>query len=313
MAGRSNGAVATGFDPELHYRMRQLREAVREQDLVEVINLLSMGVDLFSGQEASMLCIATRRANLDILKALLVAGANPDQFDRRSSSHKSRNALMEASSRNWRPGMQVLIEHGADLDLVDEHGATALLLAVKHGSSEAISLLLESGARASVPEAARPSVSPLHEVRDRQTLDRLVVAGAILDEPDRNGMTPLHCAVRAGTASKDPRRALLPVVSGLLEYGANANAQDHAGRTPLFYIVTRPRNSLSGAVQANGAASDLDPGLDIARALLSHGADLSHRDRNGDTVFDFMRSSRFASLGSGLEGFLRQLEKLDQE
>lgn len=75
---------------------------------------------------------------------------------------------------------------------------------------------------------------------------------------DRDGSTPLHCAVWKGQQQ---------VVACLLDAGADVNAQngnDHWGTTPLH-----------AAAHANQAA--------IAQMLIEHGADLNAQDLNGKT------------------------------
>ena len=75
---------------------------------------------------------------------------------------------------------------------------------------------------------------------------------------DKDGSTPLHCAVWKGHEQ---------VVALLLKAGADVNAQnenDHWGTTPLH-----------AAAHANQAA--------IAQLLIDHGADVQAKDREGRT------------------------------
>jgi ankyrin repeat protein len=81
---------------------------------------------------------------------------------------------------------------------------------------------------------------------------------SLINARDKDGSTPLHCAVWKGHA---------PVVAVLLEAGADVNAtneNDHWGTTPLH-----------AAAHANQAA--------IAQLLIDHGADVNSRDREGRT------------------------------
>jgi ankyrin repeat protein len=80
----------------------------------------------------------------------------------------------------------------------------------------------------------------------------------LLDARDKDGSTPLHCAVWKGHEE---------VVALLVRAGADVNAHnenDHWGTTPLH-----------AAAHANQSA--------IAQLLIDHGADINARDREGRT------------------------------
>jgi serine/threonine-protein phosphatase 6 regulatory ankyrin repeat subunit A/serine/threonine-protein phosphatase 6 regulatory ankyrin repeat subunit B len=82
---------------------------------------------------------------------------------------------------------------------------------------------------------------------------------SLINARDKDGSTPLHCAVWKGHEQ---------VVAVLLEAGADVNAHnenDHWGTTPLH-----------AAAHANQAA--------IAQLLIEHGADLNSKDREGRTA-----------------------------
>ena len=81
---------------------------------------------------------------------------------------------------------------------------------------------------------------------------------SLVNARDKDGSTPLHCAVWKGHQQ---------VVALLLQAGADVNAQnenDHWGTTPLH-----------AAAHANQAA--------IAQLLIDHGADVQATDREGRT------------------------------
>src|SRR5262245_20865479 len=82
--------------------------------------------------------------------------------------------------------------------------------------------------------------------------------GSLIEARDKDGSTPLHCAIWKGHQA---------AVALLLEAGADVNAHnenDHWGTTPLH-----------AAAHANQSA--------IAQLLIDRGANLNARDREGRT------------------------------
>eukprot|EP01094_Clydonella_sp_ATCC50884_P024167 TRINITY_DN5990_c0_g1_i1.p1 TRINITY_DN5990_c0_g1~~TRINITY_DN5990_c0_g1_i1.p1 ORF type:complete len:715 (+),score=262.20 TRINITY_DN5990_c0_g1_i1:38-2146(+) len=86
-------------------------------------------------------------------------------------------------------------------------------------------------------------------------VQRLLAAGADVNEPDANGAAPLHIAVLYGHAD---------ITEKLVEAGAKVNVVDEDGTTPLH----------KAAYTGNEC---------ILRLLLKHGADVRVRNRSGAT------------------------------
>lgn len=104
------------------------------------------------------------------------------------------------------------------------------------------------GGRARTLLAAVAADRPVSEI------EKLLDAGADVNERDEGGRSALHLAVFSGSEE---------LVSLLLARGADPNAQDHKGVTPLN--TTRSFNGLEG----------------ISRLLLSAGADPGLKDHEG--------------------------------
>src|SRR5262245_30060064 len=93
----------------------------------------------------------------------------------------------------------------------------------------------------------------------RQTaeIEAAIRAGADLQETDKNGVTPLHCAVRFRSPA---------AVEVLLKHGASVNqACKRSGSTPLHRAVTS-----TGAPATAGKEAEAKQIIEI---LLRHGAD----------------------------------------
>lgn len=101
----------------------------------------------------------------------------------------------------------------------------------------------------------------------------LVKSGVSIHETDRNGVTPLHRAVRFRN---------LAAVKLLIELGANVNAKDRRSHsTPLHRAVTN-----TGAPATAGKG---DMAVEIARVLLAHGADPKAKNKQGKMPADYVK------------------------
>ena len=89
---------------------------------------------------------------------------------------------------------------------------------------------------------------PLAAGRDRRRQQRSTGWGRSQRGPGYEGRTALHCAAKAG---------FVRVAEALIEYGADVNALDDFGRTPL------------DAVEEAGKSIDREP---MRRLLIAHAA-----------------------------------------
>lgn len=243
-----------GSQPADHDRGRELRRAVRAEDLPRIRKMLRDGVGVNESQEASLACIATRRQNLELLEVLIQAGVDINQGDRRNRASRIRTPLQEAARKGWVDGLRALLAAGALVDAEDDAGATALHLAVRSGKVAAAELLLRAGASPSGSPRAR--MTPLHEASTPQMARLLLASQALLDAPDASGATALHHQARLGRVA---------MVDCLLEQGANAQATDQRGRNALFFA---------------GGKGDA---MGVFERLLAAGVDTQARDQEMNT------------------------------
>lgn len=94
-------------------------------------------------------------------------------------------------------------------------------------------------------------------------------AAETVNVPDAQGDTPLHYTVRSSIGAPD---TTCRVVKFLCERGARANTRGTNGQTPLHCLVSTHAARPSSSMMA------------LCKLLLAHGADISDKDGDGNTV-----------------------------
>ena len=137
--------------------------------------------------------------------------------------------LIQACHNNNYKLVKTLIKHGADVN-VTSHDFTPLYFAIKNGPS-CVSLLLEAGSDLNIMTA---SGSPLHHaVRygNVEAVSQLIEFGAKVNAQDFDGFTPFHVAVLSYSDVK--KNECLKIVGRLLEENVDLNCRNINGNTAL--------------------------------------------------------------------------------
>src|SRR3954470_12979604 len=259
--GRPKNLDSGGFTPLLY--------AARENCIacVDVLLKNKADIDLPDPDGVSPLLVAILNSNWDLAKQLIDAGADVNQWDifgetplltavdLRNRVDGGRASIDPTNTTRGLAIVNLLLERGADPNMqlffkpanvrggVFTRGATALIRAAYNGDLEAVKLLLERGADATIVTADRQT--PIHAVlsgrtAEPQALELIKVlqkAGtdvnvvALVNHPEEiRGGTALHYAVRK--RQKD-------VIKLLASFGVDMNATDQDGLTALDYTQSR--------------------------------------------------------------------------
>ncbi|MFK7894996.1 MAG: ankyrin repeat domain-containing protein [Myxococcota bacterium] len=256
---------------------RPLMEAARNGDTTTVALLLEHGAraDAKLPDGTSARDLARRFGHTQVAQTLRAAGSSSrlDSDKNRASApaslaHRGRDgglpAVIEAARRGDVGRLRTLAEAGANLQIVDPDGDTALHRAAESGSLEAVLFLISGGAAPNTP--GRAGSTPLMRAIAssakgvESVMEALLAAGADAERLDKNGAGLVQYAALAATETK---LALLPEKSKTGPIAAAAFAQSMekaaaAGETDSLKALTAhapPKTdrgpSLCGALSAN--------------------------------------------------------------
>ena len=108
----------------------------------------------------------------------------------------------------------------------------------------------------------------------------LIASGVSVNENDKNGVTPLHRAVRFRS---------LCAVDLLLAAGADVHATDRKSMSTALH-----RAVVNSGAPATAGKTDI--AVSIVRSLLSHGADPTARNKKGKTPTDYRLGKAMSSV-----------------
>jgi ankyrin repeat protein len=176
--------------------------------------------------------------------------------------------------------VQALLDHGADVNVKDSLGTTALMKAVI-SSREITPMLLAKSANVNAKD--NDGKTALMWAVDLQfhgghaipeTVQLLLDKGAEVNAKDNSGRTALIWVSNAWGFS--PIRDFTPAaLEVLLTNGADVNAKDNRGQTALMSVM---------ATLAHEGASSGDNLHTYVKSFIAHGADVNAIDNAGQTV-----------------------------
>lgn len=217
----------------------------------------------------------------------------------------SQTLLYTAASQGDKDMVERLSRRVANINQQDRDGLTPLHIAASNGHKDAAQTLLWAGAKATIEDIY--GWTPLHcaASKDHATVvGELLKNGAKVSQKDHLGRTALHIASYKGFSA---------TVKELLEATyPHANEQDEEGFTPLHAAVLGGQETIVQLL-INKADVQLDITdkkdaktalhlacyegyIDIARALITAGADVNKLDKYGQTPLAVARHAAVKTL-----------------
>ena len=246
---------------------------------------------------------------LERMQALLALGADPNDYGQAGAT--PLNVVLRSGKSPWKPLQQpweemlrTLLAAGADPNLPCAHEKMPLSAAAAMPSVAGVQMLLAAGANPIVPDGFEQPIHVAIKNNRPAVLAALLAAGASVDAPDREGETPLAraiqdnefkyaallidhgaCLDRQGQLQRSAvclicqrpiSSASTDLLLKVLRMGADPNAPDLLGRTPLVYLLS----------QLNG---DNPADLAVVKIMLRNGADPRICDNQGQDLFSAIK------------------------
>lgn len=281
-------------------------------ELVKVLLARGARADVANTFGTTPLGEAARIANVELIELLARAGAPVDR-----PNHDGQTPLMLAVRTGSLPAVQALLAHGAGVNARENwRGQTALMWAAADAHADIVRLLVRKGADVNARAHAndwRNQVTSEPRAQYRPTggmtpliyaarsgcvacIDALLDAGADIDLPNPDGVTPLMTAID---------NVRFDAAMRLIERGANPHLSDWWGRTALYVAVdahsleTRFTAAQTTFASYNGVPDENEKhtALDVARALLARGVEVN-------TQLNFHRPGRGGNSGRFVDPLL---------
>ena len=234
--------LAKGADVQV-----ELANAVLASDEERIRFLVEKGGNLntLDRQGYGALQAAARSRKDKLIPLLVELGADINGRDRDGFT-----ALSNAAQRNHVPSIKALAERGADLELAVEGGFGPLSLAIDGGHFLAAKALIELGANVNAVSG------------DDQVTPLMVTASWLAV-----GEAAKEIELRQGLRSTD-------IATALIDRGANVNAANAHGVTPLMIAAARGNMPMLGLLLEAGADPEIKSkagkkAVDIARESLN--------------------------------------------
>ena len=147
-------------------------KAVRDRDgekVTATLNKPGSGAVIINTRDASTgdapIHIVTKRRDTQWLSFLLAKGANPDMRDGNGNT-----ALMLAAQVGFAEGLALLIDRRAQVDLGNNSGETPLIRAVQNRDIATVRVLLAAGANANKADRASGLTARQYAERDQRSV-----------------------------------------------------------------------------------------------------------------------------------------------
>ena len=222
---------------------QNLIKAVEKNDLEKVETLLEKGEDPNEYNEEGLFPLwrATANNNVAMTKLLLENGANVDQENKTSSGNLT--SLIFPSQEGYLEIVQLLVEHGADVNYNAFRGFTPIRIAARNGHLKIVKFLAENGA--DIDSKAMDGATPLEHAASKghyEIVKFLIEKGANVNNKDEEGDFPIGEAAKYGYTD---------IIKLLIENNADLSLKNAEDKTAYDLAKERGQNKAAELIKTN--------------------------------------------------------------
>ena len=225
------------------------------KDMLETIVSHGADVNVTNNNDVTALMTACRNGNKDATNVFLNAGADPNVADANGETCLHYAAQNDSCTED----LQAIISHGVDVNAKDKNNVTALMIASLKGNLDAINILLNAEADASICNAESDTCLHYATFGDcsSEVLQAIICHAADVNAANKYSQTPLQIACQEGAED---------AIIVLLNAGADPNFAGPNGDTCLHYVARKFSSP------------------EVLKAIISHGVDVYATDKDNRTA-----------------------------
>ncbi|HMQ85764.1 MAG TPA: ankyrin repeat domain-containing protein [Saprospiraceae bacterium] len=307
---------------------------IRLKDLNGFKKLLEEGADLNSKDENDNIPLWVALSNelssngdyIEFIQLLLKYKANVNIKEETNGN----NPLALAAFYNRKDIVNLLIEHGADINIADKIGARPIFAAIKKNNVEICNILLSKGAdpnvktfkygdtplivaameghleivkllienKADINIITNYGDTAIYHAVIKNNIDVIILLiknKANINPSNKNECSPLYTSCLEGNYE---------IAKILLENGALPNSIGYVEKTPLSAAAHQGNIEVLNLLLYYGAKPDINPNdlselsyavqenhFEVAKSLLKHGADFLYKPKLGLSAMDFVTNN----------------------